>query len=263
MEQLLACQGDLEEAVRRARPPQHPLWRAILADLERADALVVNSGFIKEQFVRLGVPAERLHVVYLGVDEPFFQRASAGPRRRPDGALRLLFAGRFEEAKGADTIMSALAEAGAEDWELVIAGPIPSAIRREHAALLDDSRVTPLGTVDRNRLADEMLRTDVFVFPSLAEGSARVVFEALACGCYVVTTPNAGSIVEDGVHGVLVPPSDPPALAEALRTASENRELVRDVGRSNAALISARFRQRDYGNGLAALYARLTAERAG
>src|SRR5207253_238786 len=99
-----------------------------------------------------------------------------------------------------------------------------------------------------------------FVFPSLAEGSARVVFEALACGCYVVTTPNAGSIVEDGLHGALVAADAPGPLRDAVAAAAADRERIAAIGDANAGLIASRYRQADYGDALAALYARLAAE---
>jgi alpha-maltose-1-phosphate synthase len=58
-----------------------------------------------------------------------------------------------------------------------------------------------------------MAEADVFVFPSLFEGSAVVTYEALACGLPSVVTPNAGSVVRDDVEGFVVPPSDVEALA--------------------------------------------------
>ena len=58
-----------------------------------------------------------------------------------------------------------------------------------------------------------MAEADVFVFPSLFEGSAVVTYEALACGLPSVVTPNAGSVVRDGVEGFVVPPRDVEALA--------------------------------------------------
>ena len=50
-----------------------------------------------------------------------------------------------------------------------------------------------------------MAAADVFVFPSLFEGSAVVTYEALACGLPSVVTPDAGSVVRDGVEGFVVP----------------------------------------------------------
>ena len=53
-----------------------------------------------------------------------------------------------------------------------------------------------------------MAAADVFVFPSLFEGSAVVTYEALACGLPCVVTPEAGSVVRDGVEGLVVPSAD-------------------------------------------------------
>ena len=68
----------------------------------------------------------------------------------------------------------------------------------------------------REDLRERYRAADVFVFPSLAEGSARVIFEAMACGCAIITTPNAGSVVRDGENGLLIPTSDGKALGIAI-----------------------------------------------
>jgi glycosyltransferase involved in cell wall biosynthesis len=224
--------------------------------LEQADAVVVNSVFLRDMFVALGYPEDRLHVVHLGVDDSFLRFAS-GRRDQSQGPLRLMFAGRFDRAKGADVLIEALSRLGRLDWELVIAGPVGSEIRSLHPEFLADQRVSLLGTIDRAQLALEMKRAPVFVFPSPSEGSARVIFEALACGCYVITTPTAGSIVEDGVHGALVAPGDPGRLADAIAQAAGSRELLAELGRRNAQLIAREFTQSDYGQALAGLYDRL------
>jgi glycosyltransferase involved in cell wall biosynthesis len=102
-----------------------------------------------------------------------------------------------------------------------------------------------------------MQSSHVFVFPSLSEGSARVVFEALACGCYVITTPNSGSIVEDRVHGAVIPPNDPHALIQAIQWAQKNLSKVLKIGDNNAKLINRNYSQRHYGQNLQKLYAEL------
>lgn len=106
-----------------------------------------------------------------------------------------------------------------------------------------------------------MATADVFIFPSLAEGSARIVFEALACGCYVITTPNSGSIVKDGIHGALVPPGDVDTLEATIRYAITHPDKVAQIGKRNAELIRSRYRQKDYGDVLFQLYERLIHER--
>ncbi len=234
-------------------------WKTVLRDLDHADHVLVNSEFVKATFLDHGWEPERVHVAYWGVDDGFLNNV---PERRPtadgQGVLRLLFAGSFEARKGVDALVAALSRLPDAPWQLEIAGPIVPESRKTHRRFLEDRRVSLLGTLPRSRLVKVMSESDVFVFPSLAEGSARVVFEALACGLFVITTPNAGSIVENGVHGALVPPRSPDALLEALRrVAATDRSTLHAIGRRNALLVKARYRQSDYGRELLGLYARL------
>jgi glycosyltransferase involved in cell wall biosynthesis len=233
-------------------------WRTVLRDLEHADHVLVNSDFVKSTFLDYGWEPARVDVIYWGVDEAFLatvpERAAEPDERE---ALRLLFAGSFERRKGVDALVAALSHLDDVPWRLQIAGALAPESRDAHRRFLEDPRVSLLGTLPRVRLARAMAASDIFVFPTLAEGSARVVFEALACGLHVVTTPNAGSIVEDGVHGALVPPHSPDALADALRRADADRGALQVIGRRNAVLVRERYRQRDYGRALLELYARL------
>ena len=89
-------------------------------------------------------------------------------------------------------------------------------------------------------MPDEFATADVFVLPTLAEGSAGVVYEALALGLPVITTRAAGSVIRDGVDGIIVPERDPVALANSIEAVIENRELR---SRLSAA---ARVRAADY-----------------
>ena len=97
-----------------------------------------------------------------------------------------------------------------------------------------------------------MASADVFVFPSLFEGSAVVTYEALASGLPSVVTPNAGSVVRDGLEGFIVPASQVNGLAcrmeqlgsdTALRarmaSAARSRALAFDWPRYHASLVAA------------------------
>ncbi|HDJ27930.1 MAG TPA: glycosyltransferase [Proteobacteria bacterium] len=142
-----------------------------------------------------------------------------------------------------------------EAWRLAVAGGGSRELLAGHREFFADHRVVSKGLLSRAELARCMREADVFVFPSLAEGSARVVFEALAAGCYVITTPNSGSIVEDGVHGRLVPPGNAEALANAIReTLFMDRKAIAAVGMRNSELIRNEYRQVHYGDKLVELY---------
>jgi glycosyltransferase involved in cell wall biosynthesis len=82
--------------------------------------------------------------------------------------------------------------------------------------------------------------SDVFVLPTLEEGSALVVFEALASGLPVITTPQAGSVVRDGQDGFLVPIRDAEALAARLDLLRSDHVLRKEMS------VSARRRAQGF-----------------
>lgn len=235
--------------------PTNANWRAILADIEQSDAVVVNSDFVRETFLHQGWNPCALHVVPLGINNEFQSLIPA--RTAPARPLRLLFAGSFGRRKGAFALCDAIARLSGFDWRLDLCGPVEAeastALRRLRAC----GRVAHHGVVGAPELARRMARADVFVFPSLAEGSARVVLEALAAGCYVVTTKNAGSIVADGTNGRLVKPGCPADLSAAIHEAAADRPRVARIGARNAALVREGHSQARYGERLFELYERL------
>ena len=80
-------------------------------------------------------------------------------------------------------------------------GPLPQNLGPLATCLHD---VDLLGRVGHDDVPARMAAADVFVFPSLFEGSAVVTYEALASGLPSIVTPRAGSVVRDGIEGFLV-----------------------------------------------------------
>jgi glycosyltransferase involved in cell wall biosynthesis len=234
------------------------LWRDVMDDFRHADLVLVNSDFVKDTFVHQGWNPARIDVIHQGLDDSFFDLLPLEASPPASGtALRLAFAGAFGRRKGADHLAEALPALDDIDWTLEIIGPISDSVRTRHARFLADPRITIIGRVNREDLAKRLSAADIFLFPSLAEGSARVVFEGLAASCFVITTKNSGSIVEDGVHGFLVPPDSPATTTDALRRAHQDREMVRTIGRQNHAVVRDHYRQAHYGQALNTLYDRL------
>lgn len=234
-------------------------WLNILRDVDQSENVLVNSDFVKETFIYQGWDPERIFVVYTGIDDDFL---AAIPHRSYDAAnkqpLKLLFAGELGPRKGGEFLLLALQQINDLPWQLEIIGSIDPAIKQRFNSFLADPRVAISGFLPRLQLAVHMSKADIFVFPSLAEGSARVVFMAMACGCYVITTPNSGSIVADGIHGYLVPPGDVVELEKAIRRTLiiERKEIVR-IGKSNADVIRSDYTQDQYGENLYKVYVHL------
>lgn len=239
--------------------PISKFWSNILEDIEQADDVLVNSDFVKKTFVHQGFDSDRIHVVYTGIDNDFLE---AVPTRNfdatHDAPIRLLFAGELGSRKGGEFLLRALQRINDLPWQLEIIGEIEPTIRSVFTSFLADPRITISGFLPRLQLATHMSNADIFIFPSLAEGSARVVFMAMACGCYVITTPNSGSIVESGVHGYLVPPGDIDELERGIRQAlMTDREDIAKIGIKNAEVIRTDYTQDQYGENLFRVYEHL------
>lgn len=207
------------------RVPDDPPARAQLrALLPRADAVVVVSEKLGERARALGVRAERLHVVYNGVDRarfPVADRAEARARLGLPGDRRLVvFVGHLAEHKGARDLLEAAGRLGglapAASIVFVGDGPLLEELR---GAARGRAEVIVAGRVPHAEVAAYLAASDVLCLPSWDEGMPNVVREAHACGRPVVATRVGGipEAISAPVLGRLVPPRDPPALALALR----------------------------------------------
>jgi glycosyltransferase involved in cell wall biosynthesis len=76
--------------------------------------------------------------------------------------------------------------------------------------------VNLVGSVPRSEIEQHFKWADVFLLPSLCEGSATACYEALGYGLPVIATPNTGTVVRDGVEGFIVPVADEKAIADRL-----------------------------------------------
>jgi glycosyltransferase involved in cell wall biosynthesis len=216
----------LEEEYRRwdipLRLPQWNLARCV-AELEEADYVTVPSAFAAQSLRDAGLPADRLIELPFGVDLTRF-RPAAEQAPRP---FRAIFAGQLSVRKGLPYLLDAWQRLDWRDAELWLVGaPAPDfmALRRRWPALSNVHFIAH--TPD---LPAFMTQCDVFVFPSIEEGSALVTYEALACGLPTITTPNAGSVVRDGIEGFLVPIRDAEALAGRLEQLRADDVLRRQM----------------------------------
>ena len=153
----------------------------------------------------------------------------------PGGPKVLIAAGRLVDQKRFDLLIDAYARVAAKhtDWRLVIFGDGPNRadleMRVREAGL--DWAVSLPGWTDN--LQDEMLKAGLFVLSSAYEGFGNVVAEALAAGLPVVSfncLSGPGDIIRHGVDGLLVPPLDVDALAEALHKVMSDNALRYSMG---------------------------------
>lgn len=217
-----------------------------LARKERELALATHV-ICPSDFVATSLPAEvrtgrRVVVAPFG-SPPCGPERGARDTARP---LRVLFAGTMSQRKGLADLFAAMRELGtsAARVELVVMGaPLrPLEFYRRHAVPFTYEATRPHGAV-----LELMRSCDVLCLPSIVEGRALVVQEAMSQGLPAIVTANTGTsdVVTDGVSGFIVPIRDPAAIARRLAWCVENRAALPELGRA-AQRASERFSWANY-----------------
>ncbi len=220
-ESILAKEHELFPVWELARKRNSAVEKTIAREREEwdlADAIFCPSEFVRRGVIESGGPAHKCHVVPYGVDSNF----SPIGRQAHGGPLRVLTVGQVNLRKG----IGYACEVGrilGNSAELRWVGPV---LLTSEGRTKVEQYVRLTGVVPRNQIFEQFRWADVFFLPSVCEGSATVTYEALMSGLPVVTTPNAGSIIVDGLNGFIVPIRDSVQMAEKLRLLQENEQLL-------------------------------------
>jgi glycosyltransferase involved in cell wall biosynthesis len=226
----------------------------LLARKMRAAKFVVTCTDANREHLEAIAPGRPVHVMYHGLNADFARLlAAAPPVERPAG-LRIISVGRLVEKKGFDVLIDAielLAERGVEVTAAIAgeSGDQESAIRRRVTAAGLDDRVDFLGTLSQAELFAEYRRSSLFALACRItddgdrDGIPNVLMEAMAAELPVVSTAVSGipELVRDDVNGLLVPPEDAEALADAIWRLTKDPALSHRLAQAGAATISEHF----------------------
>jgi len=200
----------------------------------------------------LGIPAERMHVVFNGVDIDQFLPMPVGSDGREHGEdLSLLYAGSLVPAKGVHSAIEAMAilarkpNLGGVKLTLVGAGHVDyeASLRQlvERHKLAD--RVHFSDPIPRDAMPDLLRRFDALVFPSVGEALPRIVQEAMAVGLVVIgtTAGGTGEILVEGKTGLTFMPGDSAALACQIERISADMTLRRKLAANARNKVARQF----------------------
>lgn len=204
-------------------PQIKPQWRQLIVEaLTRAAAVVAVSQELRRAVVQLGVSADRVFCIPNGVDCRLFSATGARPPGKE--GWRLLYVGRFVEAKGLRVLLAALAQVRSQgrDVSLTLVGGHPAtgtahSFLPQVATLNLSAHVSFEDAVPWEDLPQYMAAADLFVLPSFSEGLTTSLVEAMACGLPVIATRCGGP--EEVVHeevGRLVAVGDAEDLAAGI-----------------------------------------------
>lgn len=212
------------------------LWR-------EADLILPCSQFIHDELAGKGAPTEKMVVHHNTADPSRFE-----PGEKKD---LLVFAGRWTEKKGIDTLIAALARLGEElnGWTIRLIGD--GDLKEELVTKLQEAGVTAEvpGWVPADEMPKHWAEARIAVVPSKraksgdAEGLPLVCIEAMLSGCALAATRHAGipECVKDGETGYLVDEGDDAALADRLARMLSDRDRTARMGEAGRAFAMESF----------------------
>ena len=238
-----------------------PLRRAVLACAAAADAVIATDRSLIPAVRRhLGVSDTKIATIPNALDLAEVD-SLAGPaeavRSRQNAAITedevvLLTVGRLEENKGFHVLAQALAglrehsgrlAQGAWRWVIVGGGPFRARLEALIGELQLDAHVVFAGKLPDRELHAWYEAADLFVHPTLYEGSSLVTLEAMAHrrACVVTDAGGLPDKVKNGVNGWIVPAGDPAALAAAISGALEDRGHLARMGEAGRGIVEREF----------------------
>jgi glycosyltransferase involved in cell wall biosynthesis len=211
----------LKEEQRRWNSPYSPVaqhhYERSLAMMEHVDYVLSASSFVARTFLERGFKSDRILPHPRPIDLSAFRpMEGARPKDRP---LTLITTGTLCLRKGSPYLFEAfrLIHKKMPDTKFVLRDLFSDDFK-QLLPRYRDLPITWLPGMPHAELAANLRQADIFILPSLEDGLALTVVEALACGLPVITTPNTGAsdMIQPGVNGEVVPIRDPQAIADAV-----------------------------------------------
>jgi starch synthase len=194
-----------------------------LIEYATSDLITVPSRFVQRTFLKRGVDAKKIRVVPYGANLSMFRPTAA----KSVDVFEVLFVGALSIRKGVPYLLDAFSKVRHPRKRLTLIGSRMSEtdrILQMHPA--GDVRI--LGPIPQVQLAAHMSASHVLVLPSVEEGLALVMAEAMASGCPVLASKNTGAedLFEDAEQGFIVEPRDVDALADRMQRLADDPDLV-------------------------------------
>ncbi|MCM1517380.1 MAG: glycosyltransferase family 4 protein [Pseudoflavonifractor sp.] len=227
------------------------------------DAMVFVSQLALDEFLSScpQVDMSRVHVIHNGISVPSDVTDTTPSHSNSD--ITVMYHGRIAPEKGIDILINALPLVKHPGLRVVIAGTGRPEYIATLRRLADVAGVS--GMIDWAGHVDDIFplirQTDIGVTPSRArESFGLATVEYMACGKPVIATTSGAQreYINDGVNGLLVPPDDPQALAEAITRLCDSPTLRHRLGTAAKATVIDRLSYSRFYNAIMAIYNSLT-----
>ncbi|CAB4740889.1 MAG: glycosyltransferase [Actinobacteria bacterium] len=238
---IVSCRGTGE----LVSPVLHPeRVEALSSVLNRCDRVHAVSEAVAGAVVGMGVDRKLIRVIRPAVDTNKFSRKATYQPIGSDSQIRVVSVGRLHWIKDFSTLLGAfgqLRDSGCEAQLTIIGdGPEKDALQYRSFVLGLAGSVVFTGPLPPEQVREQLEGAHLFVLSSLSEGTSNAALEAMALELPVIVTGVGGmpEVIEDGVNGWVVPPSNPAKLAESMTRAVSNSSLAEQIGQAGRASLA-------------------------
>jgi glycosyltransferase involved in cell wall biosynthesis len=190
-------------------------------EIEAADVVLCPSDFVRDTMVLNGISPDKCFVSHFGVDTEIFKKRESLPERPT-----FISVGSLTVRKGQQYLFQAFEKVKEKlpDSQLICVGGMRPDFKKEIVKW--QGRFEHFDNVPHSKLAEMLSKSTAFVLPSLEEGFARVLSEAMAVGLPILASYESGAstVVRNGVEGFILNPRDVDGLASAMLRMALNKE---------------------------------------
>lgn len=219
-------------------------WWEVNKDCQQADLIMVNSDWLKKNFIKYGFASDKIRVVYMGIDQKFnglkkwsedltyIGKSSGKP-------LRIVFSGPFAEHKGNVDFLGAielLLDTGLHFTVDVLGSVnIDADSRQKFSRAIEKIRFH--GHLPQDKMCEVMKQAHIYLFPSHSEGCAKSAFEALSMGLCIVCTYETGLPAVDGESCFLIERRNPQSIKDKVLWLAEHPDRIESAGKAGTELM--------------------------
>lgn len=193
-----------------------------------ADCIIVPTETVRQSLLKENVPQEKIRIIPYGVDLNIFKETE-NAKHFDYEKFRVLFVGEISFRKGCHYLLDAWKNLNLKNAELILIGHIEKEFEI-YLKTYSGKNYKLINYISQLELVEYYCKASLFILPSLAEGSARVIYEAMACGLPVIYTNMSGSIARNDIDGIEIPAFNTEAIEQSIIRLYKNPKLSFEMG---------------------------------
>lgn len=212
-----------------------------LLEYDAADYICVPTNFVKSTFIKHGIDSSKIFVNPYGVNPTEFKFS---PKKT--SKFIILFCGGITLRKGAQYLIRAFNQLSLKDAELWFIGKVDPDFQAIFSEEMNQPNIKFMGSFPQRELSEIYNQANIFCLPSLEEGQAMVLHQAMRCGLPIIATEESGaSDLIDG-NGYLIASRSIDSIAERIQYLYDHPSIHEFLGKRSFDLSQGSYSWKDY-----------------